>query len=148
MCDEAVEAFIRSGHVRSAVDACVYLNHWDLAIQLAKRFQLKEISHLLSQYAAHLLEKQKMVSLIELYRTVNHHHRSSHYLFTAAEELAGISDQTANEARKGNEMEFAGPMLLKKIYVLAAMEAEAHLAAKKKSVSEVKQVYLHEKISN
>lgn len=40
---------------------------WDQAVQLAKEHDLKEVDSLLAKYASHLLEKEKVLSAIELY---------------------------------------------------------------------------------
>lgn len=40
---------------------------WDLAVELAKKHHIKEIDSLLAKYAAHLLEKEKVLDAIELY---------------------------------------------------------------------------------
>ena len=40
---------------------------WDLAVELAKKHNIKETDSLLAKYAAHLLEKEKILDAIELY---------------------------------------------------------------------------------
>ena len=40
---------------------------WDLAVELAKKHHIKETDSLLAKYAAHLLEKEKILDAIELY---------------------------------------------------------------------------------
>lgn len=44
-----------------------WLMQWDLAVELAKTHHIKEIDSLLAKYAAHLLEKEKVLDAIELY---------------------------------------------------------------------------------
>lgn len=48
---------------------CAYLHvlQWDQAVELAKAHHIKEIDSLLAKYAAHLLEKEKVLNAIELY---------------------------------------------------------------------------------
>ena len=58
--------------MRQAVDTCVHLNQWHKAIELAKANNLKEIDTLLAKYAKHLLDKDKKIEAIELYRKANH----------------------------------------------------------------------------
>ena len=53
--------------MKQAIDCCVELNQWDLAIDLAKQYNIKEIDTLLAKYASHLLEKNKTLNAIELY---------------------------------------------------------------------------------
>ena len=60
------------GNVKSAIDCCVELNQWNSAIELAKTHNVKEIDTLLAKYASHLLEKNKILNAIELYRKASH----------------------------------------------------------------------------
>lgn len=71
MCVEAVRAFVKCNKVKQAIDCCVQLNQWNEAIELAKKFNMKEIDGLLTKYASHLLEKNKIINAIELYRKAN-----------------------------------------------------------------------------
>ena len=71
MCEEAVEALLKANMVKEAIDYCVALNQWDLAVQLAKKHSVKEVNSLLAKYAAHLLQSDKILSAIELYPTLN-----------------------------------------------------------------------------
>ena len=48
------------------------LNQWHRAIELAKKHNLREIDTLLAKYAKHLLDKDKTIEAIELYRKANH----------------------------------------------------------------------------
>jgi len=57
------------------------LNQWDQAIQLAKAHNVKEIDKLLAKYASHLLEKDKILNAIELYRKANHFIDAAKLLF-------------------------------------------------------------------
>ena len=36
MCGPAVDAFLKAGNVKAAVDCCVLLNQWDRAVELAQ----------------------------------------------------------------------------------------------------------------
>ena len=91
MCEEAVEAFLKASQVKDAIDCCVSLNQvyktelcyihvytvsidpqWDLAVNLAKKHSVKEVNTLLAKYATHLMEHEKVLSAIELYRKANY----------------------------------------------------------------------------
>lgn len=50
---------------------------WSKAVELAKEHNMKEIGSLLSRYASQLLEKNKPLDAVELYRKAN-------YFFDAA----------------------------------------------------------------
>ena len=71
LCEQAALAFEKCGKVKEAIDCCVLLNQWDLAINLAKEHNVREIDSLLAKYAAHLLEKDKKLEAIELYPFLN-----------------------------------------------------------------------------
>ena len=59
--------------MKSAIDTCVQLNQWNQAIDLAKQHNVQEIGSLLAKYAQHLLEKNKIINAVELYRRANHY---------------------------------------------------------------------------
>lgn len=50
---------------------------WNKAVELAKNHNMKEIKSLLAKYASHLLEKNKILEVVELYR-------KAHYFLDAA----------------------------------------------------------------
>lgn len=52
----AAKCYERCSQPKMAVDCCVLLNHWDLAIELAEKYKLPQIETLLNQNAASLLE--------------------------------------------------------------------------------------------
>merc|ERR1712187_164177 len=69
LADAAVKCYMKLGDVKSAVECCVLLNEWDLAIDLAKRERFPQIEELLSKYAQHFLQNaqyQKMEA-VQLY---------------------------------------------------------------------------------
>ena len=84
MCQEAVAAYLKCHQVKKAVDCCVELNQWDQAVELAKTHSIKEINSLLARYAAHLLEKDKKLQAIELYRKANHFIEAAKLMFSVS----------------------------------------------------------------
>ena len=52
-----------------------------MAIDLAKAHNVREIDSLLAKYAQHLLEKNKIVNAIELYRKAGHYLEAAKLLF-------------------------------------------------------------------
>lgn len=68
-------------HIKKAIDCCVHLNQWNQAIELAKTHNVREIDSLLAKYAQHLLEKNKVVNAIELYRKAGHYLEAAKLLF-------------------------------------------------------------------
>ncbi|XP_078503870.1 WD repeat-containing protein 35 [Lissotriton helveticus] len=111
MCEQAITAFLKCSQPKAAVDACVHLNQWNKAVELAKNHNMKEIGSLLAKYASHLLEKNKTLDAIELYRKANHFLDAARLMFKIADE----------EAKKRTK-----PLLVKKLYVLAALLIEQY----------------------
>lgn len=50
----------------------VFFLQWNKAVELARTHNMKEIKSLLSKYASHLLEKNKTLEAVELYRKAHH----------------------------------------------------------------------------
>ncbi|MBZ3891275.1 WD repeat-containing protein 35, partial [Sciurus carolinensis] len=111
MCEQAVTAFLKCNQPKAAVDTCIHLNQWNKAVELAKSHSMKEIGSLLARYASHLLEKNKTLDAIELYRKAS-------YFFDAAKLMFKIADE---EAKKGSK-----PLRVKKLYVLSALLIEQY----------------------
>lgn len=109
MSKEATSAFVRAGEPKLAVDTCVELNQWDTAVNLAERFQLPQIQGLLSKYATYLLEKNRHLEAVELYRKARYHVDAAFLLMGMAKD----SMRTRGDA-----------LLAKKLYVLAALNVE------------------------
>jgi len=109
LCDEAVLCYCKAGDTKAAVDCCVTLNQWDQAVKLAEKHSFPQIETLLTKYASHLLEKNRVFQAVELYRKAN---RST----DAAKLLCNL----ALEAGRTK----VNPLRAKKLYVLAAMEMD------------------------
>ncbi|XP_036431101.1 LOW QUALITY PROTEIN: WD repeat-containing protein 35 [Colossoma macropomum] len=118
MCEQAVSAYLRCSQPKAAVDACVHLNQWNKAVELAKNHNMKEIGPLLSKYASHLLEKSKTLEAVELYR-------KAHHFLDAAKLMFKIADEEAKKRTR--------PLRVKKLYVLAALLVENYHAQVKTS---------------
>jgi WD repeat-containing protein 35 len=71
--EHAVAAYLKANNVKAAIDCCVHLNKWDAGVDLAEHHDFKQIETLLSKYATHLLEKNKTLHAIELYRKASRH---------------------------------------------------------------------------
>ncbi|XP_064480178.1 WD repeat-containing protein 35-like [Ornithodoros turicata] len=117
MCSQAVEAYKRCNKVKAAIDICVTLNEWNTAIDLAKAHNIREIDSILAKYAQHLLEENKILSAVELYRKAN-----------SFLDAAQLMYKVAAEESKHNYP----PLMMKKIYVLAATLVEQHRVLTKK----------------
>ncbi|TKS86180.1 WD repeat-containing protein 35 [Collichthys lucidus] len=105
MCEQAVNAYLKCNQPKAAVDTCVHLNQWNKAVELTRTHNMKEIKSLLSKYASHLLEKNKTLEAVELYR-------KAHHFLDAAKLMFKIANQEAERRTR--------PLRVKKLYVLAA----------------------------
>ncbi len=85
------------------------LNQWDQAVTLAQQHNFPQIEGLLAKYANHLLDKEKFLEAIELYRKANHHTEAAKLLTDLAQKSASLK---------------VHPMRVKKLYVLAALEVD------------------------
>eukprot|EP00746_Dinoflagellata_sp_MGD_P003051 gnl/MRDRNA2_/MRDRNA2_105954_c0_seq1.p1 gnl/MRDRNA2_/MRDRNA2_105954_c0~~gnl/MRDRNA2_/MRDRNA2_105954_c0_seq1.p1 ORF type:complete len:1217 (-),score=242.16 gnl/MRDRNA2_/MRDRNA2_105954_c0_seq1:227-3877(-) len=113
LCDQAVQAYMRGGDVKAAIDVCVLLNQWDLAVNLAQQQNFQQIEGLLAKYATHLMDKNKKIEAVQLYRKANHHTDSAKLLNEIARDMSATSAQKC-------------PKRIKKIYLLAALEVEKY----------------------
>ncbi|KAJ3300442.1 WD repeat-containing protein 35 [Borealophlyctis nickersoniae] len=107
----AVKAYVKLGDVKAAVDTCVHLNQWNTAVELAEAHNFREIEDLLAKYATYLLDEDRRLNAVELYRKANYCQKSAKLLF-----------EMAHEAAKANK----NPVRVKKLYVLAALEVERY----------------------
>ena len=111
LCEYAVQCFTKIGEIKQAIDCCVLLNHWNLAVELAEQHNFVQIEGLLSTYANILLQKRKKLEAAELYRKANRNTDS-----------AIILSQIANDLIERD----SNPVTIKKLYVMAALEVESH----------------------
>ena len=73
--------------VFKSIDTCVNLNQWHSAVELATKYnQPTQISSLLAKYAQHLLDENKILQAIELYRKANHFLEAARLLMDLAKE--------------------------------------------------------------
>ena len=116
-----VYLFFQCSNVSSAISVCVDLNQWHDAVELATKFnQPTQISALLAKYAQHLLDDNKTIQAIELYRKAN-------YFLEAAKLL--------NDLAKSETEKRSAPLRIKKLYVLSALLVEEHMAGLRKNAT-------------
>jgi WD repeat-containing protein 35 len=108
MCEQAVEAYNKCGQVQKSIACCVSLNQWDTAVELAPQSSATDVGSAYLANAQHLLKKEMEMEAIELYRKARH--------FLDAAKL--LYDQAAKYKEN--------PMRAKKLYVMAALQIEAH----------------------
>lgn len=110
LCEQAVAAFLRHGDVKTAVDTCVLLNQWELAVNLAQQHNFQQIEGLLAKYAQHLLDKNKKIEAVQLYRKASRHTEAAKLLNQMAKDMPGGAQRH--------------PDRIKRLYLLAALEVE------------------------
>eukprot|EP00762_Andalucia_godoyi_P005660 ANDGO_06423.mRNA.1 hypothetical protein H310_01027 len=118
----AMDAFVKAGDVKAAIDSCIALNEWERALQLAATTgydgssgtgkQQVNVEKLLSQYAAHLKTQGQIGQAIELFRKANRHVESAKMLQRLGLDELKVVGAKANLAR------------VKKIFVLAALDMD------------------------
>jgi len=111
LCADAVDCHLRCNNPKAAVDCCVLLNHWDKALELAEQYDFPQVEGLLTRYASVMIQKNRKLDVVELYRRANKPNEASQWIAEIAEEAA----------RKDVK-----PALAKKLHVLSALEVERH----------------------
>lgn len=111
LCADAVECHLRCGNPKAAVDCCVHLNQWDKALELAEQHDFPQVEGLLTRYAQTLIQQNRKLDVVELYRRANKPNEASQW-------IAEIADEAAKKDVK--------PALAKKLHVLSALEVERH----------------------
>ncbi|XP_046383004.1 WD repeat-containing protein 35 [Ischnura elegans] len=113
MCAEAVDAYLKCGQKKAAMNVCVSLNEWSMAVNLAREHNISEdVPGLLSKYIEHLLEEKKTFQAIELYCKAECFLEAAKIMF----QIAKDEDKSLVKKKK-------------KFYVLAAHLVERHLNA-------------------
>merc|ERR1711862_325980 len=85
---------------------------WDLAVSLAQQQNFQQIEGLLAKYAQHLLDKNKKIEAVQLYRKASRHTEAAKLLNSIAREMPGGAQKN--------------PERIKKLYLLAALEMEKY----------------------
>ncbi|RHY02769.1 hypothetical protein DYB25_007139 [Aphanomyces astaci] len=107
LCNSAVNAFLKMGDIKSAIDSCVLLNEWERAVTLAETHHFPQIETVLAKYGTHLMRNGKTLQAIELYRRAN-----------KSMDAAKLLGKLAKEVSKN-------PLRAKKLQMLSHSGAEA-----------------------
>ncbi|GMR34389.1 hypothetical protein PMAYCL1PPCAC_04584 [Pristionchus mayeri] len=110
LCDEAVNCYLRCEKLNEALDCCIKLNQWEMAVNLSRTHNLRDVDALLGKYTAELTgSNERTLAAVQLYK------RAGKYL-----DAARIVYDIASEERRK-----AAPLLrLQKLYVMAALLIE------------------------
>ncbi|EFC45890.1 hypothetical protein NAEGRDRAFT_32701 [Naegleria gruberi] len=110
---QAIQALVKGGKIKQAIDVCVELNQWDEAVTLAEKHNMSEIEDILYKYANHLVSRGDMTAAIELYQKANRNTESAKILAKLGEEEGKMK---------------LHPLRAKKFYVLSALEIDRYRA--------------------
>lgn len=112
LTEKSVEAYKKCGDIKSAVNTCVSLRQWGLAVELAQKYKMPSVNALLNKHAAHLLQEGKLPEAVELQKKAGRYLDASRLLMKLAE----------------REIEKKSTFLrIKQLFVLAGLLAEEHL---------------------
>lgn len=67
--------------MKAALDTCVTLHQWNMAVELSRQIQAPEIASRLVSHADRLLECGKISDAVELFRKANCHREAANLLF-------------------------------------------------------------------
>lgn len=65
---ESVKAYVKANKIEMAINVCVMMCEWKLAIDLANEYKIPRIDTLLDKYVQHLIKENKFVETVEVYR--------------------------------------------------------------------------------
>ena len=111
MCEEAAKAFIKHGNVNKAMEAYMENNKWEEAIELSRQNDFMNMEQLTNKFSSEFIKSGRKLDLVELYSKANMKNKANKYLKEIACDMRKIRQN---------------PLLIKKIYVLAALELEIY----------------------
>ncbi|XP_024366604.1 uncharacterized protein [Physcomitrium patens] len=115
ICKHAVTAFVEGKNIKAAIDASMDLNHWDVAMNLAmKHDELQYVESAIAKYTMFLIDSGNPLQAVQV-------HIDGGQQLEAAKILVRLACQMATIK--------ASPLMVKKLYVLAAFQADASRAS-------------------
>lgn len=144
LCKDSARALVKAGKVERAIDVCVSMSEWKLAIDLAHEHNFENIDSILNQYVDHLLIEQKYIEIVEVYRQGAFRKRVFNqknnillfYIFRKANKISNASAMVITligELKKSGKGDAA---LFKKLFVLIGMlHQEGRKKANKSAIS-------------
>lgn len=82
--NNAVKAYVKLGKVKLAIDFCMRHNRWDVAIDLAKKYNIPKTSELLMQYTNHLVSLGQMMRAIQVNIQAKYYGYAAEHAFTVS----------------------------------------------------------------
>jgi WD repeat-containing protein 35 len=113
MCDEAVKAYLKHGNINKALETYIENNRWADAIELSRKNDFIKMEQLTNKFSQEFLRSGRKFDLVELYSKAHMRNEVNKYLKEIACDMRKIR---------------LSPLIIKKIYVLAALELERYKA--------------------
>ena len=113
MCDEAVKAYMKHGNINKALETYIENKRWADAIELSSKNDFINMEQLTNKFSQEFLRSGRKFDLVELYSKAHMRNEVNKYLNEIACDMRRIR---------------LSPLLIKKIYVLAALELERYKA--------------------
>ena len=113
MCHEAVIAYTKHGNIKKGIENYISCNKWEEAIELSAKNGFIYMEELVDKFSDQLRLSGKKWDLINLFKKANMSVEVNKYLKEIAVDMRNIK---------------LNPVLIKKIYVLAALELERYKA--------------------
>ena len=111
MCDEAVKAYLKHGNINKAMETYISHNRWADAIELSRKNDFLNMEQLTNKFSQQFLRSGRKFDLVELYSKAHMRNEVNKYLKEIACDMRKIR---------------LSPLIIKKIYVLAALELERY----------------------
>uniref|UniRef100_A0AC35FT61 WD repeat-containing protein 35 n=1 Tax=Panagrolaimus sp. PS1159 TaxID=55785 RepID=A0AC35FT61_9BILA len=111
LCELAVDCYVRCEQHETALDTSIKLNQWDMAVDISKRYHLRDVESLLGKYTVDLTgNHEKTMAAVQLFR------KAGKFLLAARKVFEMAQEETNNATAKR----------LKKLYVLGALLVEMY----------------------
>ena len=109
MCKEAVMAYSKKGNLKKAMETYIENNKWSEAIELSRENDFYNMEQLTNKFGSEFIKNGRKLDLVELFNKANMKLKVNKYLIEIACDMWKLR---------------AKPLIIKKIYVLAALELE------------------------
>ena len=131
MCHEAAIAFTKHGNIKRGIESYISCNKWEEAIELSAKNGFIYMEQLVDKFSDEFLLSGKKLDLINLYRKANMSVEVNKYL-----------KEIAFDMKKAK----VSPIIIKKIFVLAALELERYKAQINEQINE--EMLIHDSDNN
>ena len=125
MCREAVIAFTKHGNIKKGIESYIACNKWEEAIELSSKNGFMYMEQLVNKFSDEFRLSGQKLNLLNLYKKAN-----------MSVEVHKNLKEIANDMKRAN----LSPLIIKKIYVLAALELERYKAQINEQINQEMQI--------